>query len=164
MEETMSTDERPAWIQNAAALASNAANKLDCAVQLSGDTLSLEIDMLEDQLDTIAKRLKALNEEGHWWLCLNCGQITPMSWWGLWKRDEEGENWIPSEPGDSDPMCECPTCRWQHQDTDGNPGVFDGTYKECVAARADELARDHNYPDWWNDALAEAKAKRGVPA
>lgn len=73
----------------------------------------------------------------YFYLCYACGAIRPHAWWTFWKREpEEGDTWIPSRAGDSDPMCRCPECGWEHVDDDSSPGLYDGTLAEMVAERA----------------------------
>ena len=81
-----------------------------------------------------------LDSSDYWYLCWNCGFVTPFSKWRLMKWDIEAEEadaplMIPVEDGDSDPICVCPVCEWEHEDNDSGPGILDGTYQEMVSER-----------------------------
>jgi hypothetical protein len=80
-------------------------------------------------------------ERDYQYLCCACGAIRPHSTWTFWKREpEEGDTWIPSERGDTDPMCRCPECGWEHVDDDSSPGLYDGTLEEMIVERTTLVA------------------------
>lgn len=85
-------------------------------------------------------------------LCDVCGTISPANAWTYWKRNDEGDRWIPNEPGDYDPMMLCPVCKWEHRDTDDGSGVFEGTLEEMEAQRNADLAE---MGESWAYALEE---------
>lgn len=67
-------------------------------------------------------------------LCCNCGVISPEESWTYWQSTESGP-WRRSIVHEEDPMMLCPVCGWEHQDTDGNPGVHEGSVEEMIAER-----------------------------
>lgn len=83
-------------------------------------------------------------------LCCNCGFITPWERWTLLKYEDD--ELVPVEPGDSDPIEQCPVCLWPHTDDDGNPGIYDGTYDTCVLERGEQ---SKVFQDHWNDVAFE---------
>jgi hypothetical protein len=91
-------------------------------------------------------------------LCCVCGTVSAERDWTYWQRnpDEatEGETpWVPSQPGEEDPMCVCPACKWEHRDTDDGSGFYEGTLAEMEAQREADLPE---YGEWWEEALREA--------
>lgn len=85
-------------------------------------------------------------------LCCMCGTVSLERDWTYWQRDEEGEHWRLSLPGEGDPMMRCPACGWEHQDTDDGSGVYQGTLAEMEAQREED---SEFYSEWWADRLAE---------
>lgn len=88
-------------------------------------------------------------------LCCMCGTVSLESAWTYWKRNDEGDEWIPNEPGDYDPMMLCPACEWEHQDTDDGSGVYQGTLAEMEAQREVDLPE---MAEWWASQLAQDTA------
>lgn len=91
-------------------------------------------------------------------LCCNCGVITPERGWTYWQRNDAGHprydaasgpgagEWRPSRKGEGDPMMRCPHCAHEHEDSDGNAGLYEGTREEMVAERS-RIADDF-LDDW----------------
>lgn len=94
------------------------------------------------------------------YLCCACGEISPHADWKLLKWDEERENLIPVDRGDGDPICRCPRCGHDHEDTDDNPGVYDGTRAEMEAERA-RIAADPVWADAWSGVACPAGDEPG---
>lgn len=90
----------------------------------------------------------------YFYLCFNCGWISPFETWKLMKHDPDDENHglIPVEDGDMDPVCICPICKWEHVDDDSNPGIQDGTLLECAIARALAL---EDWSEHWMATMVE---------
>lgn len=84
-------------------------------------------------------------------VCFNCRAISPESEWTYWQRDDE-DGWRRSEPGESDAMCKCPKCRWEHVDDDSGPGMDTGTFAEMQAERALVITRYPDLAEEWPDA------------
>lgn len=92
-----------------------------------------------------------------WNLCCCCGTITSESQWTYWQAkddwDDEKDKWRPSEPGEGDPMCLCPTCGWEHIDLDdGCSGYYSGIWEEMSVQRSEDLTE---HGDWWANHLEE---------
>lgn len=66
----------------------------------------------------MASREPSAARADYWWLCWNCGGVSPAD---RWKGD-----------GDS---ATCPVCGFTHADDDQSPGVSDGTFVEMQAER-----------------------------
>lgn len=81
------------------------------------------------------------------YLCFNCGSITPVCEWAMFHYTEDGKRRAPGK-GETDPVCECPVCLWEHIDDDGNPGIIDGTREQCEAEREGALEQ-------WGEGWAE---------
>jgi len=93
----------------------------------------------------------AAHEEDYWHLCCCCGVITHAASWSAWQPnpDEETEEevpWVPSKPGEYDPMMICPSCGWEHRDTDDGSGFYGGTRAEMEEQRAKDLPEQS---EWW---------------
>jgi hypothetical protein len=88
----------------------------------------------------------------YFYLCCNCGTITPFVEWQLLQRDDEGKL-VPSQEGDCDPICKCPSCGWEHTDDDANPGIYDGARAELEVEHA-RLAADPVFADLWAKEVA----------
>ncbi|HWE81141.1 MAG TPA: ASCH domain-containing protein [Gaiellaceae bacterium] len=118
----------------------------------------------------LSKPVPARGRQGLWdvespLLCLNCGTITLSESWGYFQRnDPDGEDyderhgdWRPSLPGEGDPMARCPSCSWEHEDTDGNPGIMDEYGPLALLALDEERVKlEPEYRDQWADAVAVA--------
>lgn len=96
--------------------------------------------------------------EDYWHLGCCCGTITLAASWSAWQHNpnEEAEDeipWVPSEPGEEDPMMVCPGCAWEHRDTDdGRSGFYAGTRLEMEMQRAKDLSQ---YGECWANRLQE---------
>lgn len=93
-------------------------------------------------------------------LCGVCGTISLDRDWTYWQANpdeatEEETPWVPSQPGESDPMARCPACKWEHRDTDDGSGFYIGTLAEMEAQRE---ADEPECREWWADRLAEVAA------
>lgn len=100
----------------------------------------------------------------YWHLCLNCGGISAFASWELLQWDDEGD-YRPSRPGEMDPICVCPHCRWHHTDDDGNPGVEDGTRQQVVARREIYLDGELGlHGEFWADLCEELALDPAPPA
>lgn len=75
------------------------------------------------------------------YLCFNCGKVTDVDEWRFFHYTEDGRRRRP-EPDETDPVCECPACHWEHVDDDGSPGIMDGTRADC------EREREAATADW----------------
>lgn len=86
----------------------------------------------------------------HWNLCCVCGVIAPGALWTYWQAKDdwgdEADKWRPSQHGEGDPMCKCPACGWEHQDTDDGSGYYTGTLPSMQAQRENDEAE---YGESW---------------
>lgn len=82
------------------------------------------------------------------YLCFACGNISAFSHWTLLQRDIETGLLRLSRWGESDPICVCPVCEWQHTDDDGNPGILDGPETTLAAEREKQKSI---WADLWDD-------------
>lgn len=92
-----------------------------------------------------------MSDDYHY-LCCNCGFITRHERWDLLKFDEDEEEFVPVEQGDSDPFMRCPVCQWIHIDDDSGPGIFDGPFYACQLERK---VQEDMFQDLWNDVAME---------
>jgi hypothetical protein len=94
------------------------------------------------------------------YLCGECGEVSYADDWFAFKYDEEGENLIPAESGDSDPILRCPVCKTDLRDSDGSAAIWGGTRKEMYAERETQVANSIMADSWigfWKDR-GEARA------
>lgn len=93
-------------------------------------------------------------------LCCVCGTVSLERDWTYWQHNpdeaaEEETPWVPSQPGQSDPMALCPACKWEHRDIDDGSGFYEGTLAEMEAQREADLPE---YGEWWSERLREVAA------
>lgn len=77
--------------------------------------------------------------DGYFYLCCNCGTIAPADMFAALKLDLDSGEIVDAGPDDYDPILRCPLCKHDHRDGDYGPGLYDGTYAVCAAARESEV-------------------------
>jgi hypothetical protein len=88
----------------------------------------------------------------YYYLCCNCGVITPYADWTAWFRDPEYDGpeveapLTPAPMGWQDPIMRCPSCSWDHVDDDSGPGIYDGTKAAMLAERTRLVVADYEWP------------------
>lgn len=103
----------------------------------------------------------AEEQEDSFYLCFNCGEITPEAEWTYWQPDHDQEfgeaEYRPHGllPTDSDALQKCPRCGEMHGDNYVGSGVQDGTRDQCEAER-ESMLRAEGTAEEWAKALAEA--------
>lgn len=110
------------------------------------------------QYDVEHTCVKVAVEPIHWNLCCVCGVIAPDALWTYWHHNldeatEEERPWVPARPGESDPMCKCPACGWEHRDTDDGSGYYTGTLASMQAQRENDEAE---FGESWSDTRRRA--------
>jgi hypothetical protein len=90
--------------------------------------------------------------DNYFYLCFNCGFITPYTRWEQWNWDEEGDNLIPAPEGEEAFYERCPVCLWDHWDDDSNPGIMDGKREELENERKNAI---EDWGDRWKEVESE---------
>jgi hypothetical protein len=85
--------------------------------------------------------------DDYFYLCWNCGSITPFAQWQMLCYSEEFDRLVLAPPGYEDPVLRCPTCRWDHTDDDANPGISDG--RSVIALEDERKAAMAEWGEHW---------------
>jgi hypothetical protein len=91
--------------------------------------------------------------DDYWYLCFNCGFITPYERWTFWIWSIGGPVLIEHDPDtELEAVACCPVCLYYHEEDDDSPGIMDGTHGVLTVER--ERIKD-GWVDRWQEVSEE---------